>query len=266
MDPETLLMALQVSSILFALYLCLCDLLLLLGRGLQRGIEGGPDALPRNRGDGEFDEVAAKLEALGFEPAGVYWEKMPAHRTFREYAFASKSKDCYALVYRLFLNDPLRTSFLTTFTDGAAVFTQNYVGGLEADAEDLRVGGAAIELDDNETDRVDLEETLDEHRLRIRRFGLKGHTPMEGHTIQDFYEAECVYSDHPVIAGSMRSNSQFMLGVKLLFFASIPGIIACYRGLEHPAVWTALLLQCCVVWFFRRYSMEPAAESCDSKG
>lgn len=143
MDIKPLLaVLLQVVSVGFAVWLCLPDVLYLLGlTRIRRGIESGPEEVSLDQVQGVPEEMALELNQLGYTFAGVYWENLPAHKTFREFVFVSKKGDGYASVYRLWYNDPPRVAFLTMFASGAIVFTQNYQGGMEANEDTLRAGG-----------------------------------------------------------------------------------------------------------------------------
>lgn len=140
MELESLLTWILIPlSLLCAVWLCLPDALVLLGRvNIQRGFSGGPDDVARHP-EYASEEVCREIEELGFVPLGVYWETLPGHKLFHELIYVSRERDCYAVATRLFDNDPPRVSFFSALR-GASVFTQNYIGGMTADEPDLRAG------------------------------------------------------------------------------------------------------------------------------
>lgn len=141
MELETLLASLLMPlALICAFWLCLPDILILLGRWrIERGILGGPDEVPRFA-DYISEDVGRELDSLGFRPLGVYWETMPGHKMFREVIFSAREGDCFAAAFRLFDNDLPRVLFFRSLADGTSVLTQNYPGGVEADEPRLRAG------------------------------------------------------------------------------------------------------------------------------
>jgi hypothetical protein len=138
---ELLAHVLLVASLGLAVWLCLPELLFLLGLSrIQWGITGGPEEIPAGPWRGVPEQLLVELQALGFVPLGVCSEKLPAHKTFVSYVYAAPNGDCFCTVNHLFVNDAPRASFLTTFRTGAVVFTQNYTGGREANEETFRAG------------------------------------------------------------------------------------------------------------------------------
>lgn len=142
---EMLGIILAVGGVTLAVWVCLPDLLLLLGlTGIRQGVEASREGVVPCPGNPISEDLDAEVTALGFDPAGVYWETIPAHKVFREYVYASKTSDCYALVYQLFDNDPPRVAFITGFVEQAYVLTQNYRHGLTADRATFRAGGLPL--------------------------------------------------------------------------------------------------------------------------
>src|SRR5688572_15635516 len=125
-DLASLVLAIAITS---AIGLCLPDALLLTGlTRIRRGVLGGPERVVCGPGAYVSPEIAEELAELGFVPAGVYWEQMPAHKVSYEAVYACPGDTCFAAVYRLFNNDFPRVAFKTAFEDGAYVLTQNYLG------------------------------------------------------------------------------------------------------------------------------------------
>src|SRR5947209_11326257 len=112
MDSEVLWTTLlMLAAIGLTIGVCLPDVLYLLGLvRVRRGILGGPEEIRSGRETWLTEDISEQLNVLGFEPAGLYWERMPAHKTFREAIFVSRHEDCFAAVYRLFNNDVPRVA------------------------------------------------------------------------------------------------------------------------------------------------------------
>src|SRR5262245_10539958 len=113
MELEASLATLLVfGALTCAFWVCLPDVLFLLGlTGVRRGILGGPEVVQSGPSELVTEEIAQQLDALGFAPAGLYWEQLPAHKSFREAVFVSRADSCFAAVYRLFNNDWSRVAF-----------------------------------------------------------------------------------------------------------------------------------------------------------
>jgi hypothetical protein len=78
----------MAAALIIAVWVCLPDVLFLLGlTRVRRGILGGPEAVRSGPGEVVTDEIAEQLDALGFVPAGLYWEQLPAHKLFRHPVF-----------------------------------------------------------------------------------------------------------------------------------------------------------------------------------
>src|SRR5262245_21983321 len=89
------------------------------------GFEGGPEDLAPDGQDEIYDDFYKQLLALGFQPAGVTWEKVVGGRKIDSYAFLHPEQICRASMWRL-LGADYRMYFITQFDDGAAVLTPNY--------------------------------------------------------------------------------------------------------------------------------------------
>jgi hypothetical protein len=263
---ETLARLLAVAAFTSAIWVCLPDFLVLLGlTRIRSGVLGGPEEVPSALGGARGEDIALELEGLGFAPAGLVWEQLPAHKSFREVIFVSKTGDAFAAMYRLFDNDPPRVAFKTALSGGAFVFTQNYNGGMEANEPTLRAGGlapaeaSAAGLESGapavrlaECTRPPLALVLEEHRQRVRRFILEGQTPLRAATVDDYLEADRGYMDHPTVRREFQS-SVWTLGLfKLSFLAGVPGLFA-ILGAGHHVVIAALLAASVSVLLFRYY-------------
>ena len=254
MELEAILTRLLMTEgLTFAIWVCLPDILFLLGLvRVRRRVLGGPEEVRAGAGEPVTDEIARQLDALGFVPAGLYREQLPAHKSFREAVFVSRADDCFASVYRLFDNDPARVAFKTSFGDGAFVLTQNYAGGMEADDATLRSGGlhcATTSL----VERVALAEVLEEHRRRVCRFVVAGHPPLPAVTMDDYVAAEETYTDHPAVRRALRGNLAVLFPVKLALLAAAPVLCAAIWGIHHAGTWATLLDASLSMLLFRYY-------------
>ena len=242
----------MAAALFGALWVCLPDVLFLLGLiRVRRGILAGPEAVWS--GELVTDEIAEQLDVLGFVPAGLYWEQLPMHKFFRNAIFVSRKEDCFASVYRLFNKDPSRVAFKTSFADSAVVLTQNYAGGMEADEGSLRVGGLFFGARHKIVDRTPLAEVLEEHRQRVRRFVLAGHSALPAVTVEDYVDAAQTYSDHPTVQRKLRAAIAVLLSVKLMFLIAAPGLFAAFWGIDHAVIWPILLGETVCVLLFRYY-------------
>src|SRR5262249_42093384 len=117
-----LTLVLQGAAAVGVFWLCLPDLLALLGLAFHNGVAGGPSDVEPDGTDPSHEDFHRQLQALGFTPLGRYWEGMRFGKTFQELAYASEQEGCFATVFGLAHADH-HVAFLTTFTDGAAVIT-----------------------------------------------------------------------------------------------------------------------------------------------
>src|SRR5438309_10873344 len=101
MEPQAgralALLFLQGAALLALGWLCLKDLLPLLGLGFQNGTLGGPEDVEPENNPHVPEDLFRQLRALGFTPLGVYWERQRFQKTFLEYAFACPRRRCFAL-------------------------------------------------------------------------------------------------------------------------------------------------------------------------
>ena len=241
---------LQGLCLVLVLWLCVPALgVLFLGvRGARTGLHASPgDATPQ--GSDEVPEcLYEQLSTLGFAPLGVHWERAFG-RTFREHIFLSADGTCFATVYRLFVGERPRVAFLTAFADGAVVLTQNYAGGYEADEPDLRTGGVPTE---------DLARVLAEHQARVGRFRERGRAPREGRTLEDFADIQNVYANHPTVSRALRFETLVLVLATLAVLGVSLAVMAWWLGLDHPAPWAFVLLECLAMVSIRVYGAEGA--------
>jgi hypothetical protein len=255
MEPDTILLhLLMAAAVSGAVWVCLPDILFLTGLSrVRHGVLGGPEEVRCGAGELVTEEIAEQLGALGFTPAGLHWEQLPAHKCFRVAVFVSRADECFASVYRLLNNDPSRVAFKTPFANGAFALTQNYIGGMEADEETLRAGGPPCTEKQTLETRTPLAEVLEEHRRRVWQLVLAGHACLPAESLDDYAEAEEIYMDHPTVRRQFRESVAVLLGVKLAFLAGVPGIVAALRGVDPPALWAALLMASLIVLLVRYY-------------
>jgi hypothetical protein len=257
-DPLLLLLLLQLVALTFAVWLCQGDVLLLLGFGRVTGrADGGPAAVPLDREEVIPAEIQLGLRELRFAPAGLYWESATLHhREFHEYIFASATGDCLASVYQLFGNEPPRVAFFTAFSDGACVFTRNYMGGLTANEETLLAGGLSPDANDHPLrpeQRPPLARVLDEHRHRLRRFILAGRSPLPCATVDDYVAGQHLYHGHATVMRQFRAAVLVLFSLKVVFLGLGPVVVALSSGIGSLWPWAFLFVNCLIVGLFRRY-------------
>ena len=241
LDVTLLVLAIAMAA---AFGLCLPDALFLTGLArIRRGVLGGPERVTGGPGAVVSPRIADELAELGFVPAGLYWEQMPAHKAFYETIFVCPAEHCYATVYRLFNNDVPRVAFKTAFEDGAYVLTQNYLGGMEAREETLWAGGIA---------EVPLEDVLAEHRRRVQSFVLSGRRATPALTVEDYVEAEWGYMEHPRIRAEHRDTVKTLFGLKVAFLAG-GAWLAAHLGAGPVGIAAVLLAQSVLMLLVRYY-------------
>jgi hypothetical protein len=91
--------------------------------------------------DPVYADLYRRLTELGLEPLGTclnhyrffayHWRWSVLHAVF-----GSREQGCFACVYRLFPNEPLRVAFTTCFTDGAMAWTANNLPELQIVEDD----------------------------------------------------------------------------------------------------------------------------------
>ena len=236
MNPPDLLVLLTVvaraAAAVAVIWLCLPELLALVGLAFRNGIAGGPSDVEPDGTDPSHEDLHRHLLALGFTPLGRYWEGWRFGRTFHELAYASVKDGCFASIFGLAVADH-HVAFLTTFTDGAAVITKN-IDGVVTSAEGLR----AIYVPTNV-----LADILGEHRRHVAEFRAAGHVPTDDATLPGFRAAQRAYYDNPSNRASKRMTAVGLLAIKLVVLAVLFGPAAFFLGLQahRPEFWLALL-------------------------
>jgi hypothetical protein len=152
MDLQLLLS--DLSALLLLGWLCLPFLFAAFRRRpIDRGIRGGPEIIHCHWKTWVPPHLEIELSSLGFEPLGVQWERL-AWISGRETAFASREKDCFAVVCRLGRSPMPFVSFFSAFANGATILTQSYLGGMEADYHTLRAGAPIRDVEAEEARRT----------------------------------------------------------------------------------------------------------------
>ncbi len=237
---EPIAIGLLIASLLLAAWLCLPEVIVLCRWPcISTGFDGGPKEATASRCPDVDEDLFEEFAELGFEPVGVYWERAPFGRTFRELIFAHRDHPGFGMLYPNNQIGPRRAAFLTVFTDGAVVFTKNYQGGVEADEEDFWAGVPGKtpgRMDFQVGFRASVEDVWREHRRRVGEFVEAGHEPVPRSGQVSFLEIQRLYHKHPVICREFLAAERLILGLKLGFFGLAPGALACWLGPTHPAV------------------------------
>lgn len=227
-----LTVVLQIAAAFALFWLCLPNLLHLLGLAFHNGIAGGPSDVEPDGTDASHADLHRQLEALGFIPLGLYWEGMRFGKHFDELVYASEQEGCFASMFGLAHADH-HVAFLTTFTDGAAVITKN-IDGLVISTDGLRATYVPTNV---------LAEILAEHRRIVREFRAAGHVPTSDYTLPGFQAAERAYFENPSNEANQRSTAAALLLIKLVVVAVVFLPLAFLLGFqpERPGLWLALL-------------------------
>jgi hypothetical protein len=91
--------------------------------------------------------------------------------------------------------------------------------------------------------RAPLDEVLRVHRHRVAGFVEAGHVPVPGAGPEGFLEIQRRYYEHPLVRREFLASQRVILGAKLVYFALVPGLLACWLGPDHPAPWACLLAE-----------------------
>jgi hypothetical protein len=251
-----LTVVLQAAAALAVFWLCLPNLLAVLGLAFHNGIAGGPSDVEPDGSDPCHEDLHRQLEALGFTPLGRYWEGWRFGKTFHEVAYASEQERCFASVFGLAHADH-HVAFLTTFTDGATVITKN-IDGVVMRTEDLR----AVYVPTNV-----LPELLAEHRRHVGEFRAAGRVPTSDYTLPGFQAAERTYFESPSQRVSHRKAAAGTLLIKLVVLAVLFVPLAFLLGFDplRPGFPLALLAASLGYISFERWLIRQAMDTLSSE-
>lgn len=254
MDDPLLMAALQVGSLALAAWLLWPRLLVVLGRRqLQNGFSGGPEELQSHWLLDVDAELVEQLTGFGFQPLGLYWERMSQSRTFRELVYVSPADQCFGLLYPNSQIMPHRASCLTVFADGAVVQTKNYDGGVKGNRADFVVGAppSAVSFEATPAEapaedldyRAPLDEVLQVHRARVQRFVAAGRVPRVAADCELFLHIQQKYHEHPYLTSQHRSAELTNSMSYLFVLVAGPVVLGMSYGFDHPAPWLVLALE-----------------------
>jgi hypothetical protein len=251
-----LTVVLRAAAAAGVVWLCLPELLTLLGIAFKNGVAGGPADVEPDGTDASHLEFHRQLQALGFTPLGQYWEANRFGKTFHELAYASEKEECFATIFGLAQVDH-HVALLTTFTDGAAVITKN-IDGVLASTADLR----AAYLSTNS-----LADILIAHRRHVRDFRAAGHIPTGDYTLPGLQAAELAYYHNPSLRADLRKSTLGNLlgkcGVVAVFF--FPTVLLLDLEPQQPGFWLALLAASLGYILFERWLMRQAMKILSSE-
>jgi hypothetical protein len=246
-----LTLVLQGAAAVGVFWLCLPDLLALLGLAFHNGVSGGPSDVEPDGNDPSHEDFHRQLQALGFTPLGRYREGTRFGKTFQELAYASEQEGCFATVFGLAHADH-HVAILTTFTDGAAVITKN-IDGVLTDTQDLRAAYVPTNV---------LGEILADHRRHVGEFRAAGRVPTADYTLPGCQAAQRAYHHNPSLQAEHRKTAAGNLLVKLVVLAILFVPTAYLLGLQphRPGFWLALLAASLGYIGFERWVIRQAME------
>lgn len=226
--------AVAVAAAVVFLWICVPHLLLATGLDFFRnGARGGPaDNDPEGKGE-VYADLHSQLLALGFEPFGVYWEKVIFKPRSEEFMFLHRASNDLATVTRLAGGDP-RASFVTVFISGAAVFTASYSRPREEDDDYLANGFPTTALD----------AVLAAHRHAVNEFKDRGLKPVELTSLADVVRAERTYFYNPAVRRAFQKNYSdiFLLHAGFLIVPPAAVALVCWcAGMPMVLAWLVLL-------------------------
>jgi hypothetical protein len=252
-DLQSLLtVVLQAAAAIALFWLCLPNLLHLLGLAFHNGIAGGPSDVEPDGTDASHEDLHRQLEALGFTSLGRYWEGMRFGKTFHELVYVCEREGCFAAIFGLAHADH-HVAFVTTFTDGAAAITKN-IDGLVTSTDGLRASYVPTNI---------LAEILAEHRRVVREFRAAGRVPTDDYTLPGFQSAQRAYFENPSNQANHRSSAAALLLIKLVVVAAVFLPLASLLGFQpgRPGLWLALLAASLGYISFERWLIRRSMET-----
>jgi len=228
-----------------ALGLSLHHLLAAIGLdGFKAGYDGGPEDLAPEGKDDLYADLYQQLVKLGFQPAGVTWERIAGKARINSFAFLRPSESCRASLWRL-LGGDYRAYWITQFGDGGAVLTTNYRRPVWKGPRYLARG----------IPTTDLTLLLNEHRRDVAAFVAAGSVPIRCANLDEVAEAKRAYHYNPTVRREYQRTQWVSFSHKVFLLGVLPtgiGLLAtANRWLASPAAAWLLGLAVCVFWAFR---------------
>jgi hypothetical protein len=156
--------------------------------GWRTGSWGGPSDLDPEGKDALYADFYRQLLDLGFEPAGVTWEKVWGKPKIVSFAFLHRQHGCRASVWRL-LGGDYRVYLSSQFRDGAAILTANYSRPLQSAADYLAHG----------IPTTSLALLLAAHCQAVEQFQKAGRVLWKCNILEDIDDFKRAYHFHPVV-------------------------------------------------------------------
>src|SRR5262245_38815541 len=88
----------QVAAVLAVVFLCLPQLLGLLGLSFRNRVSGSEVYVEPDGTNPAHAHFHSQLLDLKFVPLGVYWEGLRFGKTFYEFAYTSPKQKCFAMI------------------------------------------------------------------------------------------------------------------------------------------------------------------------
>jgi hypothetical protein len=212
--------------------------------GFRAGYEGGPEDLAPEGKDDLYAHFFHQLTDLGFQPAGVTWEKIAAKPRIESFAFLHSSESCRASVWRL-LGGDYRAYWITQFRDGGAVLTTNYRRPLWKGRDYLARG----------IPTTDLALLSDNHRRDVATFVAAGSVPVRCSNLDEVTEAKRAYHHHPTVRWELQRTQWYNFLTRAFLLGVMPTGVALLaiasRRLANPTVPWLLGLALCVFMTLR---------------
>ena len=224
---------LGVASVL-AVTACLRDVFWCCGIfGFRNGMTGPASDVVRDGMGDDFADVYDQLTRLGFQPAGVYWERAMLSPKFYEYVFKHPKLDGFAAVYRLCGRD-INVMLMTAFTDGAIIKTHDTPGDSfdESDYVVVRMPSQPV------------AQLVAEHQKVESRLVAAGHTVERTYGMERIVDVQRQAFFHPTANQDLRRTGRTLLGAKLFTMGTVVVpmgfmALACW---DQPVIRTMCLL------------------------
>ncbi len=197
---------LLIIAVVLGVWIMLPDLMVITGLyRIRIRVLGGPSDGLLAKQRPKLRELIEQLEALGFQPLGVYRESVPLVSSVEVFSFVHPRLDCHALVYTLFGADA-QACFATVFDDAYAKTTTSPVD--EYDEEQL--------IQRAMPDRP-LTELLAQHRKDVEQFADRSR--FATNTIEQVVEASQAVYRNPAILRQLKRDFRIILLSKVVLHA-----------------------------------------------
>jgi hypothetical protein len=254
--PEFAETLLWCAAGLMLAYVFLPMLFMVLGQTrVTFAILGGPESAQPDDDDPKCAELYERLRQLGFEPLGsrreIGW--FANGHWYKEYLpgciWATRGRDCFVSLYRLFPDEPWRLAFSTAFADDSVVQTANQMTQLRINEPGYYRWACPA---------TDLGEVLERHRQAVESFAASRNSEVAAPDLHKALECLCRKSQAHL---RKRAPSLVPTTVQppLLLLLIASGAVGSYFGFGNWTTAVALVLGGAVYKFLLPYLRKDSA-------